>query len=132
MSSRSLSDIQTRAEAKARVCISDINSSDANVLTCLTERPILWVHWWSNFKNKHCLTRENQSWNLCKSGQIFIRFTCKHWLLNIHFFCIFLVNYYEIFKEWDLSLGAFILWILKIHKPGLTDNLTVFVYIKIK
>jgi uncharacterized membrane protein len=41
----------------------------------LKKWPILWVHWRSNFKNKHCLSRENQSWSLCKSGQIFIRFT---------------------------------------------------------
>jgi hypothetical protein len=50
------------------------SSRNANVLSCL-KRPILWVHWWSNFKNKHCLSRENQSWSLCKSGQIFMRFT---------------------------------------------------------
>jgi hypothetical protein len=35
----------------------------------LKKWPILWVHWRSNFKNKHCLSRENQSWSLCKSGQ---------------------------------------------------------------
>ena len=60
MSSRSLSDIQTRAEAKARVCISDINSSDANVLTCLKNDPS-YEFIGEVFKNKHCLTRENQS-----------------------------------------------------------------------
>jgi hypothetical protein len=41
----------------------------------LKKWPILWVHWPSNFKNKHCLSRENQGWSLCKSGQISIRFT---------------------------------------------------------
>jgi hypothetical protein len=35
----------------------------------LKKRPILWVHWRSNFKNKHRLSRENQSWSSCKSGQ---------------------------------------------------------------
>jgi hypothetical protein len=29
----------------------------------------------STFKNKRCLSRENQSSSLCKSEQIFIRFT---------------------------------------------------------
>ena len=57
MSGRVVSDIQTRAEK------------------WLKKRLILWVHWRSNFKNKCCLSRENQSWSLCKSGQIFIRFT---------------------------------------------------------
>jgi hypothetical protein len=41
----------------------------------LIKRPILWVHWRSYFKNKRCLSRENQCWSLCKSGQIFMRFT---------------------------------------------------------
>ena len=35
----------------------------------------LWVYWRSSFKNKNCLSWENQSWSLYKSGQIFIRFT---------------------------------------------------------
>ena len=42
----------------------------------LKKRPILWVHWRSNFKNKHCLRQAEK---------------IKHWL-NIHFFCIFLMN----------------------------------------
>jgi hypothetical protein len=55
-------------------------------------RPIIWVHWRSNFKIKHCLSRENRSWSLCKWGQFsyksFIRSIYIHWL-NIHFFWIF-------------------------------------------
>jgi hypothetical protein len=41
----------------------------------LKKRPMLGVNRRSNFKNEHCLTRENQSWSfICKSGQVFIRF----------------------------------------------------------
>jgi hypothetical protein len=72
MSSRSVSDIQTRAEGESLYIR---YRSDANVLSYLKNDPSVWVHWRSNFKNKHCLSRENQGWSLCKSGQIFIRFT---------------------------------------------------------
>jgi hypothetical protein len=52
----------------------------------LIKRPILWVHWRSNFKNKHCLSRENQGWSLCKLGQIFMRifiyFEFSSWIIN--------------------------------------------------
>ena len=51
MSSRSVSDIQTRAEGESLYIR---YRSDAN-------DPSFEVHWRSNFKNKHCLSRENQS-----------------------------------------------------------------------
>jgi hypothetical protein len=55
----------------------------------LKKRPILWVHWhWrSNFKNKHCLSRENQSWSLCINQDLQTLFNYKpiykHCLINI-------------------------------------------------
>jgi hypothetical protein len=70
MSSRSVSDIQTRAEGESLYIR---YKSDANVLSYLKNDPsyeFIGIH-----KNKHCLSRENQSWSLCKSEQIFIRFT---------------------------------------------------------
>jgi hypothetical protein len=63
-----------KLEPKARVCISDTDRMRMFYLV-LKKWPIFWVHRRSNFKNKHCLSREKQSWSLCKSGQIFIRFT---------------------------------------------------------
>ena len=55
MSSRSLSDIQTQAEGEI----------GCKCFIVLKKR----VHWQSNFKNKYCLSRENESSSLCKSGQ---------------------------------------------------------------
>jgi hypothetical protein len=41
----------------------------------LKKRLILWVRWRRNFKNKRCLSRENQSYSLCKSTWICITYT---------------------------------------------------------
>ena len=54
MSSRSLSDIQTRAEGESLYIR---YRSDANVLSYLKNDPSYEF----NFTNKHCLSRENQS-----------------------------------------------------------------------
>jgi hypothetical protein len=58
MSGRVVSDIQTRAEGESLYIR---YNTDANCR--------------SNFKNKRCLSRENQSWSLCKSTWICITYT---------------------------------------------------------
>jgi hypothetical protein len=49
-----------KLEPKATVCISDTDRMRMFYRTW--KWTILWVHWQSDFKNKHCLSRENQSW----------------------------------------------------------------------
>jgi hypothetical protein len=72
MSSRSVSDTKTQAESESLYIR---YRSDAKVLSYLKNDPSYEFIGEVNFKNKHCLSRENQSWSLCKSGQIFIQFT---------------------------------------------------------
>jgi hypothetical protein len=66
MSSRSVSDIQTRVEGESLYIR---YRSDANVLSYLKNDPSY------EFIGEVILTEDNQSWSLCKSRQIFIRFT---------------------------------------------------------
>jgi hypothetical protein len=59
MSSRSVSDIQTRAEGES---LPIRYRSDANVLSYLKNYSSYeFIGDRSNLKNKHCLSRENQS-----------------------------------------------------------------------
>ena len=55
MSGRVVSDIQTRAEGEYSL--------------------VLWIFWRSNFENTSYITRENQSYSLCKSTKICIAYT---------------------------------------------------------
>ena len=58
MSGRVVSDIQTRAEGESLYIR---YNTDANVVNNLKNDSSYEVHWRSNFKNKRCLSRENQS-----------------------------------------------------------------------
>ena len=62
----------------------------------LKKRLILWVHWRSNFKNKRCLSRENQSLSLCKSTWICITYTDTTRLWFFFVFSSWIIN--EFFK----------------------------------
>jgi hypothetical protein len=56
--------------------LSNLLFSSMHGINFYVKKPhILLVYWRSNFKNKCCLSRENQSWSLCESGQIFFEFT---------------------------------------------------------
>jgi hypothetical protein len=82
----------------------------------LQKRPILWIYWRSNFKNKHCLSRENHA-------EVYVY---KHWL-NISFeFSSWITN--EYFKVW---CGKIMLWCSipgiqcsKIYLPFLSQRCT--------
>ena len=64
MSVRVVSDIQTRAEGESLYIR---YNTDANVVNNLKNDPSYEFIGGSNFKNKRCLSRENQSLSLCKS-----------------------------------------------------------------
>jgi hypothetical protein len=63
----------------------------------LKKRLILWVHWRSNFKNKRCLSQENQSKSLCKSTWICITYTDTTRLWFFFVFSSWIIN--EFFND---------------------------------
>jgi hypothetical protein len=113
MSGRVVSDIQTRAEGESLYIIGYTNSSRRREFVypiqhgrecCkrLKKRLILWVHWRSNFKNKRCLSRENQSLSLCKSTWICFTYTDTTRLWFFFVFSAWIINeFFNVF--WRFS-----------------------------
>ena len=89
MSGRVVSDIQTRAEGESLYIW---YNTDANVVNNLWNSLVLWIFWRSNFENTSYITRENQSYSLCKSTKICIVYTDAFTLMISFVFSSWIIN----------------------------------------
>ncbi len=89
MSGRVVSDIQTRAEGESLYIW---YNTDANVVNDLWNSLVLWIFWRSNFENTSYITRENQSYSLCKSTKICIAYTDAFTLMISFVFSSWIIN----------------------------------------
>ncbi len=95
MSGRVVSDIQTRAEGESLYIW---YNTDANVVNDLWNSLVLWIFWRSNFENTSYITRENQSYSLCKSTKICIAYTDAFTLMISFVFSSWIINEFHNFK----------------------------------
>ncbi len=115
MSGRVVSDIQTRAEGESLYIW---YNTDANVVNDLWNSLVLWIFWQSNFENTSYITRENQSYSLCKSTKICIAYTDAFMLMISFVFSSWIINEFHNIVQKG--------WIIKSHGCFRCDSHSVY------
>ena len=86
-------------------------NTDANVVNDLWNSLVLWIFWRSNFENTSYITRENQSYSLCKSTKICIAYTDAFTLMISFVFSSWIINeFHNNFCNWQVTRQSFVKW----------------------
>ena len=118
MSGRVVSDIQTRAEGESLYIW---YNTDANVVNDLWNSLVLCIFWRSNFENTSYITRENQSYSLCKSTKICIAYTDAFTLMISFVFSSWIINE---FHKINYPIAKIIV-INSLNSQGKIENKTI-------